>query len=234
MEGGAGADALDGGTGTDTASYASAAVGLTANLSTPASNTGDAAGDTYTSIENLTGSAHADSLTGNAGDNVLTGGTGADALDGGAGNDVLEGGAGNDSYAFSSDHDTIRVGFGDGADLLESGGPVSSGGTDILLFNDDVSVDDVWFSQDGDDLVVQLLESQDSVRVEDWYVSSAHRRLSSIETDSFTLTAQDVESLISAMSSYTPSDGVSLGGITATTLPQDVQLAIFAAWQPVA
>ena len=37
---------------------------VTANLANAAANTGDAAGDTYTSIENLTGSAFADTLTG--------------------------------------------------------------------------------------------------------------------------------------------------------------------------
>src|SRR5258708_1592375 len=62
--GGAGADSLDGGTGTDTASYSTASVGVVANLLAPAGNTGDAAGDSYTSIENLTGSNFADTLTG--------------------------------------------------------------------------------------------------------------------------------------------------------------------------
>src|SRR5215471_7836415 len=71
--GGGGADSLDGGTGTDTASYSTASAGVVANLAAPAGNTGDAAGDSYTSIENLTGSSFADALTGNNSANTLVG-----------------------------------------------------------------------------------------------------------------------------------------------------------------
>ncbi|MGF6311189.1 Ca2+-binding RTX toxin-like protein [Bradyrhizobium sp. i1.8.4] len=90
LRGQAGADSLDGGAGFDFADYGNAAVGVVASLANPAVNTGDAAGDTYTSIEGIIGSAFNDTLTGDGGDNNLRGGAGADVLDGGAGNDVAE------------------------------------------------------------------------------------------------------------------------------------------------
>jgi len=89
--GGAGGDNLTGGGGIDTTSYATATVGVTANMTTPAQNTGDAAGDTYNTIENLLGSAFADTLRGDAN---------ANAIEGGAGNDTLTGNAGNDTFVF--------------------------------------------------------------------------------------------------------------------------------------
>ena len=100
LMGGAGADTLDGGNGNDTASYASASHGLVASLANPSANTGDAAGDTYISIENLTGTAFDDSLTGDANANRLLGGDGNDTLKGGAGNDTLDGGSGTNVAVF--------------------------------------------------------------------------------------------------------------------------------------
>jgi Ca2+-binding RTX toxin-like protein len=80
---------MTGGAGIDTASYATATAGVTANMTTPAQNTGDAASDTYNTIENLLGSAFADTLRGDANANTIEGGAGNDTLTGNAGNDVF-------------------------------------------------------------------------------------------------------------------------------------------------
>ncbi|WP_291994739.1 matrixin family metalloprotease [Candidatus Accumulibacter sp. ACC003] len=86
---GAGNNALDGSSGTDTASYvyATAAVKVSLAVAT-AQATGGSGSDTLVAIENLTGSTYADTLTGNAGANVLDGGAGIDTMLGGDGNDI--------------------------------------------------------------------------------------------------------------------------------------------------
>ena len=128
LEGRGGADQLIGGPGIgiralDTASYLSAPTGVTANLTAPAGNTGDAKGDTYVSIENLEGSTFADKLTGNTVANVLTGlggndtlaaGAGADRLDGGTGADKMDGGADSDSYIVDNAADVVVEAAGGG------------------------------------------------------------------------------------------------------------------------
>ena len=103
LDGGDGNDALTGGLGVDTASYASAAAGVTVSLAlTAAQATGGAGDDTLSGIENLTGSGFNDTLTGSTLANTIVGGAGDDQIDGRAGIDVLTGGAGADSFLFST------------------------------------------------------------------------------------------------------------------------------------
>lgn len=129
--GGAGADKLFGGPGSDTASYESASTGITAKLLYPGSNTNDAVGDRYYSIENLVGSNHSDKLYGNDSSNKITGGRGADGLVGNGGNDVLYGGswgdhlyggAGADTFLFKAASESAGSSYDTIFDFLASEG----------------------------------------------------------------------------------------------------------------
>jgi Ca2+-binding RTX toxin-like protein len=102
LMGGAGADYLSGGTGSDRAAYTTAKAGLTVSLANASLNTGDAKGDTFNSIENLTGSDFSDYLFGTNTRNVISGGAGNDTIKGYRGNDTLAGGTGKDSFVFNS------------------------------------------------------------------------------------------------------------------------------------
>jgi serralysin len=110
--GGKGADMLFGDVGSDTATYVGSTTGVVANLTTGTGTAGDAAGDTYNAIENLSGSAQDDQLTGDAAVNVLRGGSGNDTLRGGAGSDTLTGGNGDDLLLGGTGADMINGGLG--------------------------------------------------------------------------------------------------------------------------
>ncbi len=113
LTGGAGADSLIGGDGTrDLASYWSAAAGVRAVLIAPAGNTGDAAGDTYSGIEDIGGSAFNDVLGGDNAANRVSGNNGNDALDGAGGADSLFGDAGNDTLVGGAGADALDGGAG--------------------------------------------------------------------------------------------------------------------------
>src|ERR1051325_2796432 len=131
--GGAGADHLDGGAGEDAASYINSAIGLNIFLANdaPAASaaTGEAAGDTYHSIEDVIGSNFGDFIAGDNGDNKLYGmggddsmygwagtnfffgGDGIDNLVGGPGIDIMDGGPGEDmiSYQLSPSGVTVSM-----------------------------------------------------------------------------------------------------------------------------
>lgn len=100
--GGDGADQLNGGAGTDTVGYSGSATGVVASLANAAINTGIAAGDIYSSIENITGTKFSDSIFGNKGINVVNGGAGDDFIKGYDGNDTLTGGSGGDAFIFNT------------------------------------------------------------------------------------------------------------------------------------
>ena len=103
--GGAGADTLDGGSNTDTADYSNAAAGVTADLGVPSNNLGDAAGDSYISIENLRGSNFDDTISGDGGINTLFGQLGNDTLEGHDGGDTITTGGGDDTVVYSEGDD---------------------------------------------------------------------------------------------------------------------------------
>ncbi len=137
LEGGASGDTISGGAGIDTASYASSTSGVSANLQTLSGTAGDAAGDTFSSIENLNGSALNDTLVGDFNANTLTGGDGNDILDGNNGNDSLLGGDGADTLSGGSGNDTLDG--GDGADRIYAGAgndSVAAGSGDDVVYGD--------------------------------------------------------------------------------------------------
>uniref|UniRef100_UPI003CCB6EF2 beta strand repeat-containing protein n=1 Tax=Microvirga flavescens TaxID=2249811 RepID=UPI003CCB6EF2 len=124
LDGGAGADQLIGGAGDDWADYSSAAQGVVVSLLNFIAQTGDAAGDTFDSIENLRGSAFDDTLIGNDANNTIEGGLGDDALYGGGGADVLNGGGGWNlvTYQFSTAGSGITLNLKTGGHTGEAAG----------------------------------------------------------------------------------------------------------------
>ncbi|WP_051213302.1 M10 family metallopeptidase [Rubritepida flocculans] len=186
--GSGGADQLIGGAGLDWASYIiETGAAVFVNLGTGATG-GAAAGDSFSSIENLIGTRFADVLIGDAGVNEIHGAEGDDALFGGAGNDVLVGGDGNDFLDGGTGFDLLEGGAGfdyaryDGAGVSEGvfvwlgqrtgfagqaqgdtligiEGLVGSPFDDILLGDGDANV---LLGQGGNDILLGL-EGNDSI-----------------------------------------------------------------------
>jgi Ca2+-binding RTX toxin-like protein len=88
-------DLLDGGTGSDTASFAGYTAAVTATLTGAADGTASIDGLQITSLRNI------ENLLGGDGNDILTGDANANVIEGGLGDDSLDGGAGVDTVSFS-------------------------------------------------------------------------------------------------------------------------------------
>jgi Ca2+-binding RTX toxin-like protein len=141
LSGGAGADQINGGAGSDTASYLNA-YGVVIDMSNRTLNTGDAAGDIFSSIENVSGSYYSDKIYGTSGNNILSGSNGDDLLYGRGGNDQLiggtgvdtmTGGTGDDIYFVDDATDVVKEVSGEGFDEVRSSVSWSLAGQNVEL-----------------------------------------------------------------------------------------------------
>ncbi|RVG30042.1 calcium-binding protein, partial [Sinorhizobium meliloti] len=159
LVGGAGADILTGGIGTDVASYESAATGVSIDLATGI-HSGDAAGDTFTGIEEWHGSNYDDVLGGSASGEALRGGAGDDLLAGAAGADILDGGSGTDTVGYAASSAAVGInlsinvnsgGDAEGDTLFSIEYVVGSSFNDTLVSS---SIGQVWEGGLGGDTIV--------------------------------------------------------------------------------
>ena len=165
----------------------------------------------YASNDTISGFDGSDSLYGEGGDDKLYGGLGSDLLDGGIGNDYLDGNKGNDTYRFS---------LGGGNDTIFDADS-SVGNADVLDFQPGIAHDQLWFSQSGNNLVIKVIGTNDSVMIAGGAGASATYHVEQIKAGGKTLSDTQVANLIQAMASMTPPPM----GQTTLTDAQRAQLA---------
>jgi VCBS repeat-containing protein len=169
LDGGLDADLLQGGAGNDV--YLVDHIG-----DTVVETAGNGVDTVYASashvlganVENLilTGSSGLQG-SGNASDNSITGSLGNDVLSGMAGNDILAGGAGNDLLLGGAGNDTYLFGAGDGNDRV-----VDASGSGTLALRGGLTAADLEATQSGNDLVLTIVASGESIVLADWLVQS--------------------------------------------------------------
>ena len=129
----------------------------------------------------LNGLAGNDQLFGLGGDDWLVAGAGNDYLDGGAGNDVQLGGEGNDQLGGDAGNDTLSGGAGDDIYVYRPGAGEDTiintgGGTDWLIFTNDLTENRLSFVQAGNDLRIRIDGGQAGmVTVQGWFKGPEYR-----------------------------------------------------------
>ncbi len=137
LTGDKGNDNLDGGTGSDTINYDTGAetTGIDVELAKgKTNNDGQGGTDTLSNIENVNGSAKADSIIGDGAGNLIKGNGGNDSLRGGGGDDTLTGDDGEDTIDGEDGNDTVLGGNDNDKILGGEGNDVLSGddGSDTI------------------------------------------------------------------------------------------------------
>jgi Ca2+-binding RTX toxin-like protein len=163
--GGLGTNQMDGGGGIDTADYRWLTTALTVTATaTGASATSTGVADTLTTIEQIRGTALADTMSGGetynradtyfgyGGADTLNGGGGADKLYGGLGDDRLNGGAGIDTVVFSTKDNGGTRAVDYRVDLALTTAQATGEGTDTLALIENATGDtgkDTFYGDEG-------------------------------------------------------------------------------------
>ena len=122
-----------------------------------------------------------DELFGDIGDDLLDGGDGNDLMDGGDDDDTLVGGAGNDQLDGGAGVNHLRGGLGNDTYVYRSDAGVyqidnSDGGSDWLLFTDDLTADRLSFIKSGDDLIVRVDGDENhQVVIGNWFLGQQYQ-----------------------------------------------------------
>ena len=123
-------------------------------------------------------------------------------------------GGGNDSYQFGSTFGATTI------DNNASGGLTAANGT--IGFGSGITDENLWFKQSGNNLLIELLGTTDTITVDNWFGSNAGAQVSEIDADGLKLTTA-VASLVSAMATY-QSANLLFNPQTASSMPTDTAL----------
>ncbi|MFN7121197.1 MAG: calcium-binding protein [Hydrogenophaga sp.] len=182
----------------------------------------------------LLGSGGNDQLDGGAGDDLLSGGSendmligasGSDRLDGGQGEDDLYGDEGNDILTGGSGADVLYGGLGNDTYKFDRGAQldvvfeddITSGNLDMVLVDAVVSTSQLWFKRTNDSLVMNIIGTEDSMVMQDWYRGGQYQIEQFRTGDGKTLDSARVDALVQAMAAFSPPP---MGQMTMTTQQQ--------------
>jgi hypothetical protein len=136
---------------------------------------------------------------------------------GGFANTVLAGGSDAANYLVNPGDGDVTIANANGASQLEFGAGISD--------------NQLWFTQSGNDLLVNVLGTQDQVDIQNWFSGGANAQLAEIVDDTANEVDAGLNQLIAAMATF-DANNPAFNPETATLMPNDnnLQAAIAAAW----
>ncbi|MCM8921806.1 MAG: hypothetical protein LC540_17340 [Candidatus Thiodiazotropha sp.] len=156
-------------------------------------------------------------------------GSDADFIDAGAGNDLLTGGVGNDYLIGGYGSDTYLIGSASGHDIINNF-DAGDTGSDTLRF-ESTAIEDLWFSRNGNDLAINLADTDDQVTLAHWYDAPSNE-VDRIEAAGSVLLNNQVDQLVAAMASYDVPAGI--GSVIPQDVRESLQPILVVNWQAIA
>lgn len=162
---------------------------------------------TLTDIQSGAAAGSASGNVGTSGDDQIDGGNTGETFDAGAGNDQLHGNGGNDTYVFGtgSGHDSV-VDY-----------DATTGNSDVIRFGAGLGSDDITLRLDGQNLVIALVGSDDSLTVVNQYYNHGLYAVEKLEFSNGTqidLSGLNPGSAASTLDALLLGGGASGGGST--------------------
>jgi hypothetical protein len=146
--------------------------------------------DIGTQIANLLGNAINGTNTNTA--NTVQGTTGNDVLTASPTNSILVGNGGSDTYSIAGTINAAETIINGTTSATQSSGTANFTG---------LSYKQLWFSQSGQNLVVSVLGTGQSVAIQNWFANDTSK-LNQITTSDGTLSKNNVANLVTAMQNY--------------------------------
>lgn len=171
--------------------------------------------------DTVLGDANNNSLYGEAGNDLLNAGEGNDSLYGGEGNDTLIGGAGNDYLKGEAGNDNYLFERGWGNDTIYNGVAKDSTDQDQIVFAEGISGNDLSLSQDRYDLVISLIGTSDTIRIQNYFLTSPNYnyQLQAIQfADGTVWNNNDINQRVGRTINGDSADNLLQGGIANDTL----------------
>ncbi|TGG91134.1 hypothetical protein E4656_17240 [Natronospirillum operosum] len=202
-------------------------------------NPGDQTLNGHSGVDHMVGHDEGvNTLRGGNGDDTLIAGKN-DRLYAGGGNDTLIGAEGARLYGESGDNLLVAA-----SDSQLYGGS----GTDTFLFKENVdgasvqvgSASDkavfenadpsqIWLSRSGNHLLIDLLHTEETVRIDDWFRRN-DRQLAELKAGDSVATTAQIEKLVSAMAAFSPSEASDDSGSITSSVQEELKDVLSANW----
>jgi Ca2+-binding RTX toxin-like protein len=163
---------------------------------------------------------------------ALVGTSGADTINGTSANETLDGLAGNDTINGGGGYDTYKFGAGFGQDVINNFASDGSGSPKGEIdFASGIDHAQLWLQRSGNNLLIDLLGTNNAITVDDWYAGNARNQVQSINAGDGSKLDSQVAQLVSAMATYSAGNP-SFDPTQTSQMPNDqnLQTVLAAAW----